>query len=175
MRSMVHRAQRGLTLLAVLAVTGAGVPFAWAQTPGAPGSPPPPLPGAGSAPVASGESNWMAALVVILGLVAIVAVAVKMIDLRNKREAEALQLQAQVSDALLRDARLAGLAVVPTAHIPMLKGSPVTLEISGHVPSPEERDAALRIVKQEALRVRPDIQLEDRLEVMPSRALQRAA
>ncbi|HEU5321269.1 MAG TPA: hypothetical protein VFX28_10725, partial [Methylomirabilota bacterium] len=53
----------------------------------------------------------------IIGLLLIVGVLVKVYDLRRRREADAVHLQAQVSDALLRDESLLGLAVTPTAHV----------------------------------------------------------
>jgi hypothetical protein len=52
----------------------------------------------------------------------------------------------------------------------MLRGSPATIEVSGQVPTPELRKAALRIVEAEASRVRPDVRIEDRLEIAPSTA-----
>lgn len=174
MRSMrVSRVVLNFILIPLVA-TVAPVPFAWAQMPGAPG--PAGAPGGGASGAApQGGSAWLAALLVILGLVAIITIAVKAIDLRVRREAEGMHLQAQVSDALLRDARLVGLAIVPTAHVPILKGSPAMLEVSGQVPNPELREAALRIVEGEASRVRPDVHIEDRLAVIPSSMAGRAA
>src|SRR5262245_43677465 len=79
-------------------------------------------------------------------LLVIVGIGVKLYDLKRKRETEAVHLQAQVSDALLRDPALFGLAVTPTAHVPLWSGTPVRLEVTGRVPSPETRERALRII-----------------------------
>jgi hypothetical protein len=110
----------------------------------------------------------------VVGFLALVVIAGRLLDLRQRREAEAVHLQAQVSDALLREPSLAGLPVTPVAHISAWRGSPATLVVSGHVSSQELHDLALRIARQEALRIRPDVVLEDRLSVEPT-AVRRAA
>jgi len=109
-----------------------------------------------------------AAVVVVVGLLVIIGVAVKLFDLKRKRESEAVQLQAQVSDALLRDPSLAGLPLTPTAHVPIWTGSPAAIEITGQVPSDLVKEVALRLIREEAFRIRPDVEIEDRLSVVPS-------
>jgi len=101
----------------------------------------------------------------LFGLLVIVGIGVKLYDLKRKRDAEAVHLQAQVSDALLRDPTLFGLAVTPTAHVPWWSGTPARLELTGRVPKAEARERAVRIVEQEARSLRPDVELVDRLEV----------
>jgi hypothetical protein len=103
-------------------------------------------------------------ILLLLGLLVLVGIGVKLYDLRRKREAEGVHLQAQVSDALLRDPNVFGLAVTPTAHVPW-SGHPVTLEVVGRVPTPEAREQVLRLVESEARSVRPDCVIEDRLAV----------
>jgi hypothetical protein len=107
----------------------------------------------------------LAVVLMLLGLLVIVGIGVKLHDLKQRREAEGVHLQAQVSDALLRDRGLFGLAVTPTAHVPWWSGTPVRLEVGGRVPSPEARQRALRLVEDEARQVRADIEIVDRLEV----------
>lgn len=104
-------------------------------------------------------------IVLLVGLLVIVGVGVKLYDLKRKREAEGVHLQAQVSDALLRDPNIYGLAVTPTAHVPWWSGTPARLDVVGRVPTPASRERVLRLVEQEAQRVRPDIVLVDHLEV----------
>jgi len=130
--------------------------IAWAQNPG---TPPP-----AAAPTADGGSAAMGFLV-ILGLLVLVGVAVKVYDRKRKRDAEAVHLQAQVSDALMRDARLAGLVLTPTAHVPAWSRGPATIEITGEVPDPTVRDVVLRVAREEASRIRPDVQIIDRMSV----------
>lgn len=137
---------------------------AWAQSGPGPAMPP-------SATTAQGEAGGgtaIAAVVVILSLLVVIGLAVKLFDLKRKRESETVQLQAQVSDALLREPALAGLPLTPTAHVPMWTGTPATIEVTGQVPTPEVKETALRLVRDEAVRIRSDVKIEDRLSVIPS-------
>ncbi len=138
--------------------------LALAQQAGSPGTPP-----ASPAAGASGDSGAIAALVVLGVLVIAVAALVGLLDLRRKREAEAVHLQAQVSDGLLRDRDLFGLPVTATARVPW-RGSPVTVEVAGQVPSEEARQAVLRVARREAERLRRDVLVEDRLLIVPAMA-----
>jgi hypothetical protein len=106
----------------------------------------------------------LTAVVLIVAVLVVIGAVVKIFDLKRKREAEAVHLQAQISDALLRDPQLFGLPVTPTAHVPW-KGTPATIEVTGHVPSDDARDTVLRLVRQEAARLRSDFTVQDRLEV----------
>jgi len=114
--------------------------------------------------MADGGSAGMGFLV-ILGLLVLVGVAVKVYDRKRKRDAEAVHLQAQVSDALMRDARLAGLVLTPTAHVPTWSRGPATIAIMGEVPDPTVRDVVLRLAREEASRIRPDVEIIDRMSV----------
>lgn len=122
--------------------------------------------GGAEAQTATDEGGAMISVIALIGgLLVLVAVAVKLYDLKRKRDAEAVQLQAQVSDALLRDEALFGVPVTPNAHVPLWRGTPATLELVGHVPSPERKEAALRIAEREAGVVRPDVHVVDRVTV----------
>ena len=140
--------------------------IAWAQTSAT--APTTGVPSAGVPPAATATSSGGSAalgFLVILGLLVLVGVAVKLYDRKRKRDAEAVHLQAQVSDALMRDARLAGLVVTPTAHVPTWGRGPATIELSGEVPDAATRDAVLRVARDEAARLRSDVQIVDRLSV----------
>src|SRR3977135_2538143 len=65
--------------------------------------PPPiaPIPGASMAE--AGRGGWIVSASLVLGLLVVVGALVKIYDLRRKREVEEVHLQAQISDALLRD------------------------------------------------------------------------
>lgn len=122
--------------------------------------------GSAQAQTAATDGGAMISVIVLIGgLLAVVAIAVKLYDLKRKRDAEAVQLQAQVSDALLRDEALFGVPVTPNAHVPLWSGGPATLELVGHVPSPERKQAALRVAEREATAVRPDVHVVDRMTV----------
>jgi hypothetical protein len=113
-------------------------------------------------------------IAVVVGLLLIVGLGVKLYDLKRKRDAEAVHLQAQISDALLREQSLFGLPITPTAHVPLWSGTPATVEVTGRVPSDEARESAMRIVRTEATRIRPDVTIEDRLS-LDTEAVIRAA
>jgi hypothetical protein len=121
-------------------------------------------------PGSGGGASLVGTVVVILVALVIVGVGVKLYDLRRLRESEAVQLQAQVSDALLREQLLLGVPIMATARAPLWRRSPPTIEIAGQVPSPQARETALRIVRAEASRIRADVQIEDRLAVVPRQA-----
>ena len=112
----------------------------------------------------------IAAVGAVVGLLVVIGIVAKLFDLKQKRESEAVQLQAQLSDALLREPSLAGLPLTPTVHVPMWRGTPATIELMGRVPTPELKDTVLRIVRDEAARIRSDVQIEDRLSVVPTMA-----
>jgi len=137
--------------------------IAWAQSPTPPVTPA--TPGAGTA--AQGGGMAAAGFFVVIGLLILVGIAVKLYDRKRKRDAEAVHLQAQVSDALMRDAGLAGLLLTPTAH---LRGREAIVEISGEVPDEIARETALRIAREEAARIRPDVRIEDHVRVSALRA-----
>jgi len=130
--------------------------IAWAQT----SATAPPVAG-----TATSGGSAAVGFLVILGLLVLVGIAVKVYDRKRKRDAQAVHLQAQVSDALMRDARLTGLVLTPTAHVPAWGSGPATIEITGEVPDPTVRDVALRVARDEAARLRPDVQIVDRLSV----------
>jgi hypothetical protein len=129
--------------------------LAAAQSP-APPAPPAPADGAGG--------SALVALALVAGLLIVLVAAVKLYDRKRRRETEAVHLQGQLSDAVLRDARFTGLGITPTVHIP-LAGSPVRIEVTGEVPAPELRDAALRLIRAEAAAVRRDVEVVDRIAV----------
>jgi hypothetical protein len=134
----------------------------WAQA-----APTPPL---GTAPASGGGGSPVALILVIVAALVIVAIGVKLYDLRRKRESEAVQLQAQISDALMREQLLLGIPIMATARTSLWRRSPPTIEVAGQVPSPQVRETALRIVRTEAGRVRSDFQIEDRIAVVPPHA-----
>src|SRR5438094_407925 len=120
--------------------------IAWAQSSAT-------APATGLAPAAPATSSGGSAalgFLVILGLLVIVGIAVKLYDRKRKRDAEAVHLQAQVSDALMRDARLAGLVLTPTANVPTWGRGPAIIELSGEVPDGAMRDTVLRVAREGA-------------------------
>jgi hypothetical protein len=124
-----------------------------------------------SAPAVGGPeaSNLGTAIVVgllVVGILGIV-IMVKAVDRWHGRDAEAVRLQVDLGEALMRDARLALLPIILTAQVPFWRGAPAIVEIRGDVPSPELRDAAVRLVTQELRRRDPAGRVEDRVTVLP--------
>ena len=116
------------------------------------------------------NSGILMALGLMGALLLIVGIGVKIWDAKRKREAEAVHLQSQISDALLREQDFFGLAITPTVHPPFRKGGPMRIEVTGQAPSAAVRDAALRIVRDEALRMGAIFEIEDRVEIAPAAA-----
>ena len=153
-------------LTSVLALVAAPATTAWAQGvvgPQATGNP------------SSGatESGAMTTAVVVASLLAVLVVLgalIKMMDLKRKRESEAVVIQARISDAVLRDPRLFSLPITPTAHVPLWKGTPVTVEVAGQVPSEDLRQAALNLIEREASQLGSEVRVESRVGVVPTMA-----
>jgi hypothetical protein len=146
------------SLIAALSLLVLSAVQVWAQAAATPS------PGSG------GEASPIAMVLVILAVLVILGAGVKLYDLRRKRESEAVQLQAQISDALLREQLLFGLPIMATARAPLWRRSPATIEVAGRVPTPQARETVLRIVRTEAGRIRSDFQIEDRLAIVPPHA-----
>ena len=156
---LAHAGRVQLTMLAATAALLILPPLSWAQTPG---SPSPGAPSTG----AMGNGGAVVVLVII-GLIAVLGIAVKASDLRRKRTDASVALQGRIADALLADPTLGHQPIVATAHTPFWGRSPVTLEVSGPVPSAELREAAMSLVIREAFNSGLRFRVEDRIVVDP--------
>jgi hypothetical protein len=168
MNSLQSVIRAGLTAMVMLLAV---VEVAWPQTTSrAPSAPVP------SAPVPSeGVGGYgLVAFLLIMGLIIAVGVAVKLYDVKRKREDEGVALQSRLSDAFLSDPSLAGYAVTPTVHVPFSQRSPITMTLTGTVPSGAKRDRAMQLVKQVAVPYEGNYEIEDRLLVDPQ-LMRRAA
>jgi hypothetical protein len=108
-----------------------------------------------------------AALIVVLAAMILVARAY---DLSRKREAQAVSLETRISRALRADPSLSSFPVVPTVRIPLWRGSPAVITMTGWVPRPEFRHAALELVLREAARKGMTYRIEDGIVVDPAMA-----
>ena len=130
------------------------------------------------APAADGAAGGASGLFVFIGvmvvLFAVVAVVVKTMDRRGKRNEEAVQLQARIADAMLLDPMLGKLALTASVTAP-LSGSPLTVEVHGWAPSAEIRDEALRLVIREATASGLPFHVEDHVPVGAPGAARHAA
>jgi hypothetical protein len=119
------------------------------------------------------QSGAVTTVVVVGSLLAVLVVLgalIKMLDLKRKRDGEAVVVQARISDAVLRDPRLFSLPITPTAHVPLWKGTPVTVEVAGQVPSQDLREAALTLVERVASQLGPEVRVESRIGIVPTMA-----
>jgi hypothetical protein len=103
--------------------------------------------------------------IALVAFLLIVGIAVKLYDVRRTREDEGAALQARLSDALLLDPRLSGVLVVASVHMPLWRGSPPVVELTGAVARPETREIALQLVEREL--AGSDARIEDRVVVDP--------
>jgi hypothetical protein len=126
------------------------------------GPPAVPPPAAGAPAGDTGSGGTTAIIILVVAAIALIAGIAKAVDMRRKREEQTLELQSQIAEALLREPGI-GVSVTPTVHIPTWKGSPARITLSGVAPNPRSRQAAMRIAAQEASRVRPDYELDDRM------------
>ncbi len=120
----------------------------------------PALAGRAWAQTAGGSSDWghfsrvegpvTILLIVAAGLVLLVGVIAKILDLRLKRDGEVVAVKGVISDALGGDPELFELPLTATVRVPLLRGSPVTIRVFGEVPSGELKQAALRRVQRTA-------------------------
>jgi len=114
------------------------------------------------------------AFLCVMGLLVAVGIAVKLYDVKRKREDEGIALQSRLSDALLSDPALAGLPVTPTVHVPFSRRTPVVVTITGAVSSPSRRETVLEVIARVATPLETNYRIEDRLIVDP-RMTRRAA
>lgn len=137
--------------------------LSWAQAPALPPAVPLPMPSDGSSATQAGVIVGL----VLAGIVFAIVTA-RIVDLRRKRETEAVEIQSRVADALLADGVLGRLPVSVTVHIPIAHRDQAVAEVRGDVPSQEMREAVMQAVQREVLHLRPQAQVEDRLMVMPA-------
>ena len=107
-----------------------------------------------------------AGVVIVIGM--LVAWGVRLLERRNRRELRGEQIQQAIGEAIAREPTLAGASILPVAGFPA--GAAPTLELTGYVPSADGRAQAVRIAERELARLRPGMQVIDRLDVLPSLA-----
>jgi hypothetical protein len=118
-------------------------------------------------PGADGGNLMAPAIILAVALLGGLILAVAIVDLRRKRRAQAIAIDGQIADALMREPRLRGTVITSVAHVPLAGRSGPTVEVRGEVEYPELREAAVRIVGQELLRHHPEGNVEDRIFVSP--------
>jgi hypothetical protein len=107
------------------------------------------------------------ALILAVALLGALILAVVVVDLRRKRRAQAIAIEGQIADALMREPRLSRTVITTVAQVPLTGRAGPTVEVRGEVEYPELRETAVRIVRQELLRHHPEGRVEDRIFVAP--------
>jgi hypothetical protein len=107
-------------------------------------------------------------LIMMAVIVLAVALAVKLVDLRRRRAEQAVQIEARISDTMLTDPTLGRLPVAVEVHVPLRPRAPVEVEVRGEVPTPELREATVRLVVGEAMARVPGARVTDHLCVVPT-------
>jgi len=145
-------------IAAVLESGWTALALAQGATPGTPGVP---------ALEPTGGVGTIVAVAVIALLVIGLAVMVKMIDARRRREDRIAGVQGRLSDTLAADPMFARLPLTVTVHGAGWSSGPATVVIAGQVPSDETRTAARRLVETEARTRLEDFRVVDRIVVDP--------
>jgi len=122
-----------------------------------------------SAPAAGsdGTAAGVVFAIAILALLVVTGIAVKLHDRKRKVEDEVAALQGRISDAFFADRVLSGMSVTPTVRMPLRQNGLVTVTLTGTVPTPEARDAAIQLAMQAMEESQVSFQLEDRILVDP--------
>src|SRR5215475_4876973 len=106
----------------------------WAQGSGAPSSPTP-------SPTSSGGTVGTVLTLVVLAVIVIgIVVVARRVSARRRRMEEAVILQSQLSDFVLRETQLRGLPITPRARVFGWRKPEVAVEVAGEVPTPDLRE-----------------------------------
>ena len=119
------------------------------------------------APAGDGTAAGVVFAIAILALLVVTGIAVKLHDRKRKVEDEVAALQGRISDAFFADRVLSSMAVTPTVRMPLRSNGLVTVTLTGTVPSPEARDAAIQLAMQAMEESQVSFQLEDHISVDP--------
>jgi hypothetical protein len=111
----------------------------------------------------------LALLVAAVAVLVAVGVLGRVSELRDRRAAEAVAVQGEIADALLRHPALLGLPLTPTARVPLWRGSPVTVKVAGSVPSRELRTVALHAAERGAAQLLVKVRIRSRIAVVRPR------
>jgi hypothetical protein len=140
----------------VLALAGRG----WAQTPG--GS-------TGGTHPTRLEGPVTLLLLLAVGLLLLLGLIGKVLDLRLKRDGEVIAVKGVISDALGGDPELFELPLTATVRVPLWSGSPVTIRVFGEVPSSElKRAALLRVERAATTELSVRARIKSRIGVVPN-------
>ena len=112
-------------------------------------------------------------LLVAGACVLLLALIAKILDLRLRRDGEAIAVRGLMSDALERDPSLFGAPItVVRVRVPLWTGSPVTIRVAGQVSSDQLRKAVLESIRRAAKSdLTVAIRIKSRIKIKPAEAL----
>ncbi|HUO64544.1 MAG TPA: hypothetical protein VMT97_12610 [Terriglobales bacterium] len=145
--------------LAGLFVLLAAAEVAWTQAPF-------PVP-----PPENNSGYGLFAAVLVVAMLALAGIGAKLCEVRQKREEEnravelAVTLQGRLSDALLTEPSIARLPIMPTVRVSPGPDPQAVILLTGMVPAPRFREAALRLVSRVAASLANTYRIENRLVV----------
>src|SRR5262249_26623679 len=97
------------------------------------------------------DGTIMVILLVAGACVLLLALVAKILDLRLRRDGEAIAVRGLISDALDRNHSLFGTSItVVRVRVPLWTGSPVTIRVAGQVSTDQLRKAALESIRRAA-------------------------
>jgi hypothetical protein len=102
------------------------------------------------------------AVVVVIGV--LIALGVRVLEARSRRDEEAAGLQQALTEPLAREPALANCSVLPVASLPL--GGRPRVELTGWVSSAAARDRAVQVVEQETTRLGRRVRIVDRLSIV---------
>jgi len=103
----------------------------------------------------------------VIALIAAIVIASKASDLKRKRTEQATALQSRITGALLTHPALGHLPITAMTTVPWRRRSPLTIRVSGKVPTAALRGAAMSLVIREAFDSGLKFRVEDRVAVAP--------
>lgn len=120
--------------------------------------------------VAGDAMEWFTGSSLAIGIAsvavvgALIALGVRFLELRSRREEDAARLQIALTVPLAREPALAGSSVLPVVSMP-LRGR-ARVELTGWVGSRDLREIAVRAVTREGLRLGQPLRVVDRIEMV---------
>ena len=127
-----------------------------------------PLPAA--APSAFGQPELVASIILLAASFLLLVAIGKANAIRKRREGLAVELEARVREALLREEAFFRSVDCPTVRVPLWTTGPLAVELAGPVPTRERERTALRLAEEAVAALRPAVRIENRMTVDSSSA-----
>jgi hypothetical protein len=120
---------------------------------------------------------WFTGSLLALGVAVVIAMGVpialgvRYLEARSRRDEEAARLQQALSESLAREPELSSSSILPIVSLPLRGGA--RIELTGWVASAETREVAARTIEREAARLAQAIRIVDHLEIVDGQGAMR--